>query len=137
MAYSRYRLRGKLLDVLERMPETLTPQSILELTGVMQEIATLHKELALNPFEYVAKATKAEHCELSQLFAQLLALVSGIFDRSTAAFLSGAREFTVDSEVKDIRDQLAERAKGQSATSMLLAKFFKGGELRESDDSEV
>ena len=127
MAYARYRLRGKLLGALEKIPENLTPRNIGLMTSIIAEVRALHQELAKEPFEYVNEATRKEHKDLSDLFVKLLALVSWIMQDALAAFRAGRLEFNVDSRITEIRDRLSTQAEGQSATSMLLAKVFHEG----------
>ena len=103
---------------------------------VIRELRGLYREFSDNPYEYVARATREEHRELAQIFARLLDLVCGMFNRATEEFRQGAVEFAADPGIVEVRDQLSERSEGRSATSMFLAKFFKGGELNTGSEEQ-
>ena len=133
MAYTRYRLRGRLLRILEKLPTKLTPGDLAELYGLVEEIERLYREFCDAPFEYVRRATIDEHGKLSAIFARLLPLARDIVLGALAAFRGGALEFELDSRIIELREQLTERAQGQSVTAALLADLHKGGERSDSE----
>lgn len=114
---------------MDQIPETINPVNIKKLVDVAGKIRQLHKELSNEPFEYVADATREEHADLVKIFVQLISLVTNALTGALDAFRKGQIEFVPCSDILEIRSQLGEQVKGQSATAMLLAEFFKGGEL--------
>ena len=110
------------------MPDSLTAQNTPEMLHVVADLRQLHHELSQNPFEYVSDATRAEHHDLAKLFTRLMQHSSEIVRDAFAAFRAGSIEFKVAPELIEVRNQLTVKARGQSATAMLLTKFFSGTE---------
>lgn len=134
MAYSRFRLRAKLLDTLEQLPNELTPDNISILMNVIKRVRVIHKEFTNEPFEYVDDATKDEHHDLSVIFTKLLWLTESMWNDAMSAFANSQRSHSVDPQLIDIKDKLSHRAEGTSATAMLLSNFFQGSESNDQDD---
>jgi len=128
MAYSRFRLRAKLLDALEQLPEELTVDNISILAHTLKRIREIQKEFTDEPFEYVDDSTKDEHHDLSAIFSKLLWLTQSMWGDAMSAFNNKQRKYSVDPQLLDIRDKLSHRAEGTSTTAMLLSNFFKGDE---------
>ncbi len=128
--YTRYRLRGRLLEILEGFPLTITADDIAKLWSLAQDLHDIYIDFTSDPYDYVADVTRAEHSELSRIFGRLNALVLHTINSATDAFRRGKIEFVLDPAIVEIRNQLAERAQGDSAISVFLSNFFKGGELQ-------
>ncbi len=133
MAYSRYRLRGALLEALEKIPDQLRPENIPQLADVLSTVNRLRRELAKNPFEYVDGATRKEHGDLAKIFVQLSGMLVKLNGDALDSFRLGHPSMSAGEQVEKLRGQLRERVQGTSGTAMLLAKFFKGGELQPED----
>lgn len=137
MAYTRYEIRGKLLRVLERIPDIVTIADMPDLLQSLIDLRTIQREFSHNPYEYVAEATRDEHKQLAQVIVNALAFLTDMLHNAKQIFESGLSSYAADLRLVEMRKQLLEETGGESATSKILAALFCRGDLGSSDTSDT
>ena len=130
MAYSRFRLRGDLINVLDSIPAVVRPKDWSKLTTIMMKVRSLYDGFSSEPFEYLDAETKREHQELSRLFASLLRLVESTWRDAMQVFRLGLKEHRVSPMLIELRNTLREQSRGTTGIGVLLSQMASEGKLK-------
>ena len=122
MTHTKFKLRGKLISVLRRVPDEVTAASIPGLIAVVADAREFYQELVDSPLDYVSKGTIQEYHEVSTLLVKCTSLLADLMQAALTAFRAGKESFPLSAELRNLRDELLRTTGGKSTVSMILAE---------------